>query len=695
MCIAAKRRQTTGTDSDTFQQWFFEWPAERTKAEELILKAEDAHDVYFCVNLLVKRNRRKEDVLPETDLVWADLDGIDPETLDKFPPPITWRTSPGNWQAVWRMSSPVPAQQAEDYSRRMAYLVDADKSGWDLTQLLRVPMTYNLKYDPPAYIELERMLEITAKPMLFETLPTQQIRTRETAPLPEIPENLDAEKIIHKYRIKLDNTFLILFSREPEGDWSIVLWRFLNECFRVGMTREEVFVIALEASCNKYARDGRPPEHLWRDVLKAGEGHASYKKPIISMPILMEKQHSLTFVDEYREWASLVTDAIPDYHNLCILIALSAIVSGSVKLDTGFGQFTPNLWGMLIGDSTITRKTTAMRLVLDFLLTMDKEWFIASDGTAEGLLNGLAARPHKTSIFHRDEVSGLFDSMGRKDYMAGMQETLTALYDSPQIYTKKLAKQTIIVERPAFVMLCGGVPGRIIECVDDEFIYSGFLPRFLISWGEAVFDENTYKPMGPADQSTLNIRPEIFNKLADLYETYTMDVETKIGGQKVLMPPVYRAKLTEEAWDLNGKFEKMLVWEAHKSSVNDLASPTMDRLSKSILKVAIILGAIRQKPDKGIVTVEEQDVINAACYVQPWGSNAIRLMLNAGKGFKEKQLDKVYFSIEDEPGIFRSDLMKKHRLDKRTADDILLTLEERGMVRKEKIHRGYAYWPVF
>ena len=36
------------------------------------------------------------------------------------------------------------------------------------------------------------------------------------------------------------------------------------------MSTEETFAVALDAKCNKYARDGRPLEHLWRDVVKAG-----------------------------------------------------------------------------------------------------------------------------------------------------------------------------------------------------------------------------------------------------------------------------------------------------------------------------------------------------------------------------------------------------------------------------------------
>ena len=82
----------------------------------------------------------------------------------------------------------------------------------------------------------------------------------------------------------------------------------------------------------------------------------------------------------------------------------------------------PNLWGLILGDSTLSRKTTAMRMIMDIIAALDSDMILATDGSAEGLLSGLATRPNKTSIFYKDEISGFFDSMNKKDYLAGMSE---------------------------------------------------------------------------------------------------------------------------------------------------------------------------------------------------------------------------------------------------------------------------------
>ena len=209
-------------------------------------------------------------------------------------------------------------------------------------------------------------------------------------------------------------------------------------------------------------------------------------------------------------------------------------------------MITPNIWGMILGESTLTRKTTAMRMAMDFLLQIDPALIVATDGTAEGLLSALSERPNKASIFYKDEVSGLFESMGKKDYLAGLQETFTALYDVPPITTRRLRKETIVIESPAFVTLCGGIPNRIFAAVDESFITSGYLPRFIIVSGDAGVEDR--RDLGPPTEIDTTKKAGILNTIADIYETYATDMKQKIGGQAIFMPPRYTAKMTPDAW---------------------------------------------------------------------------------------------------------------------------------------------------
>lgn len=687
-----------------FEQKFFEWPKQSIALENFILNTEDRKfNIYFCVNLLEKQERKKQWVLPQ-DFLWADLDAVDPTVLNP-PPQILIESSPGRWQGIWLLTLELEPSLIEQYTKRIAYGMGADKSGWDLTQLIRVPFTKNHKYDPAPEVSLTVVgTETRCPPLLFESLPPLPDSEAESImvenPMPGGEDIPDVEQVLYKYGSMLDHIFLSLYGVEPaeDMDWSRSLWRLINVCAEVGMTREEAFAVASTAKCNKYARDKRPLSHLWRDILKAYAGLkqitvlTSGYKPL-AMPMIYDPDtpiHEDLLVDKYRLWAKDATDAVPQFHDLCSTILLSTIVANSVRLETSYGTLVPNLWGMILGDSTLSRKTTAMRMVTDLIAAIDPEMVLATDGTAEGLLTGLETRPNRTSIFYKDELSGFFHSINKREYLAGMPETLTALYDVPAIYTRRLRKDTIRIENPVFIFFGGGVRDEIYEALTENYVLSGFIPRFLIVSGDT--DLSRLRRTGPPTNEISKRKGEVVSELADLYENYAVEVTQKIGGVPMRVPQRIMAHLSQAAWDRYGEIEEKMVNAANESAVSNLALPTFERLSRSILKMAIVFGASRQSPKDETVLIEKIDVDTAAKYAQDWGVHSIDLILNAGKKVSERVLDKLARSIAQNPGILRSTLMQHLHLSKREADELLGTLEDRAMVRKEKQGRGYAYW---
>jgi len=681
----------------SFRQKFFEWPREALKVEHYLLTVEKQHNVYFCVNLLSKMERRKENCL-DTDIIWADLDEANPKDL-KVQPTVTIVTSPGRFQALWRLTTKVAPELAEEYSRRIAYSCDADKSGWDLGQLLRVPFTTNFKYKEQPTIQLAHVSDKGVKPLLLEAFPTIQSIESKRLPVP-LPDDLpQPQEILYKYQLGLKNrNFLEIYSAEPseDGDWSRALWYLINLCFEAGMSAEEVFAITKDAPCNKYKRDGRPDTHLWRDIIKAETARNQLNlynvDPItLTMPQMVDGPTTLTFLDTYSDWAKEVTDAVVQFHDLSAMILLSSIIANYVRLEAAYGVIVPNLWGMILGESTVTRKSTAMRMPMDMLLAIDSEIIMATDGSPEGLLSGLSSRPNKVSIFYKDELSGFFTSINNKDYLAGMPETLTHLYDVRSVYNRRLRKEVIRIENAAFVFFGGGIADKVYEYISEDYITSGFMPRFLIIAGEG--DVDNLRPTGPPTETSIAKRTAVTSAIHDLYETYATDVTTKIGAQHVLMPARIMAIMTDKAWAQYAEYEKTLLTEANKSPIPNLANPTFGRLARSLLKMAIIFGAARQQPTaKSEIEITDVDVKNAAWYIQEWGKYSIELILNAGTSEQEKDLSKIVRLITNNPGILRGQIMRVCHLNKHKADLYLDTLEQQMVVRKEKSGRGYRYW---
>src|SRR5207302_1326577 len=90
--------------------------------------------------------RRKAYALPLASL-YVDLDGAPNFAGRLVPPPsLSVQSSAGRSQDYWYLARPVPPAEGERRNRILAQLAGADPSGWDLTQLLRIPGTVNHKY---------------------------------------------------------------------------------------------------------------------------------------------------------------------------------------------------------------------------------------------------------------------------------------------------------------------------------------------------------------------------------------------------------------------------------------------------------------------------------------------------------------------------------------------------------------------
>jgi hypothetical protein len=216
------------------------------------------------------------------------------------------------------------------------------------------------------------------------------------------------------------------------------------------MSAEEVFVIAKNAKCNKYERDGRPDSHLWREVLKAELERKTVEILLqdhryLAMPALLSLKEETnlkeTIIDDYLAWATDATDAVPEFHEITCAMVLSAMMATNLRLPLSLDKpLVPNLWALVVGESTTTRKTTAMDMGMRFIVDIAHDMIVASHASMEGLMSTLALRPRMVSIFYRDEVTGFFSEIRKKDYLADMDVTMTKLYDVPSNLTRVLKK---------------------------------------------------------------------------------------------------------------------------------------------------------------------------------------------------------------------------------------------------------------
>ena len=699
----------------TIREEFFRYPEELPNLLHSIQQNYKITNTYFCPQLLkssqrlpgTKSPRTKENVKTCT-VAWADLDTCDPDLL-LVEPSISIVSSPDRYQAFWVFDHEILPTQAEQISKNIAYhhVPDgADRGGWDLTQLLRVPYTFNLKYALPFYVSILKANRRAYQLDDFNGYSESRINTTDHDPMPEVLPTESATDIMQRYRRSLNSIVFSIYSVEPiddegtEGGWSKPLWQLQMLCFEAGMSREEVFVVASDSACNKYRRDNKHPRLLWEEVCRAYittveklnilVPETEKQSPLITDAELQSIEGRNTFVERYIEWATTLGDAAPQYHQAGAFMILSSLLAGTIRLPTSFGTIMPNLWFMLLADTTLTRKSTAMDVATDILDHIDDNILLATDGSLEGLMQSLEIRPGKPSLFLRDEISGLIEAMTRKDYMAGMAEALTKLYDGKTM-KRVLKRETVTVKEPCLLFFGGGIRTRVQSLLTLDHVSSGFVPRFLFITAES--DVSKLQPLGPPTEENLEGRAELIAELEELNGRYISTHEVIVKGKTVdISESRWNAMLTPEAWQRYNQLEATLLYAGVNSDQPDIMTPVYDRLAKSILKASVLIAATREQ--KEVVVVEIEDLLLAIKYGEGWRDYATEIVNGIGRSANEILLQRIFKSIRRHPGVARSRLMQWYHLEARGADIIFATLEQRGLILATRMGRTWVYEAV-
>ena len=366
---------------------------------------------------------------------------------------------------------------------------------------------------------------------------------------------------------------------------------------------------------------------------------------------------------------------------------LSALMSANMVLPTSFGNIAPNMWFQLLADTTLTRKTTAMNLASKLLNEVDKNAFMASDGSIEGILSALKERSGRTSLYMRDEFSGFLDAMVHKDYFSGMMEYFTKLYDGDSI-KRLLRREEIVINNPVFLMLTAGTKTRTSTILTEEHISSGFIPRFVFI--TAVPDPDMVRPIGPPIDRNTEARDLLKNELMDLYTYYTRPREMIYEGRTAgTIPPMFEVNLTPEAWKRYNAFETQMTNTALASGLGHL-TPVYDRLAKSTLKAAMLIAASRQR--NNTITMELDDLLHALYYCSHWYGYANEVVSSVGMSQSERLIEVLHTEVNSTlGGVTRAELMRRHKMDMKQADLIFGTMLERGMITGNRYGRNIRY----
>lgn len=238
----------------------FKWPQDKDRILDHLRK-HSQNDLYFAPNIFKGKRRVEELVLPER-VLYADLDPVNPQAINERPT-IAWESSPNRFQAVWIMDAEnAGASKAARENQRLTVAIQADPSGWDSTQLLRVPGRPNFKFN---YAE-DGTNGVMGRGLLWNSGP--RYTWEDFKDLPEVGaitdidlgsdliEDIDRHQVWSKIRLKLPGRVreLYLLRDLPEDmDRSSVMWDIARSLADAGLNSLEIVALLQPTVWNKFA----------------------------------------------------------------------------------------------------------------------------------------------------------------------------------------------------------------------------------------------------------------------------------------------------------------------------------------------------------------------------------------------------------------------------------------------------------
>lgn len=212
-------------------------------------------DIYWCPHGFSKPERLKKYAVTPS-ILWADLDEVDPREI-KLKPSIAIESSPGRFVGLWV----VEGEWSETTNQRLTYYLGADKGGWDLTQVLRVPGTTNYKYESTPRVRL-----------LWSDGPKYQIKQIEKQ-LPkeeEVKEVGDAKEVYKRHEKDFPHWLRreLINGKPTQGKRSEMIWKLQNTLIECGISSEEAFVLIKACPWNKFAGRNNEDDQLRRELNK-------------------------------------------------------------------------------------------------------------------------------------------------------------------------------------------------------------------------------------------------------------------------------------------------------------------------------------------------------------------------------------------------------------------------------------------
>jgi hypothetical protein len=193
----------------------------------------------------------------------------------------------------------------------------------------------------------------------------------------------------------------------------------------------------------------------------------------------------------YVDYAISITDANAAYHIAAGLALLSQTLPISFLIPDG--KIRGNFYALIVGPSTKSRKTTAVKIASSILSMAAPERIMASPGSEQRFIDSLVENPQQ--LLFVGEGGPFFSSM-ETGYLRVLKDRITEVYDCGRIARETVSNkksQGRFQDNPRFSILVGIADAYLEGHTSDEDWMSGMLARFFTVYAQR---ERTRKKIG-------------------------------------------------------------------------------------------------------------------------------------------------------------------------------------------------------
>jgi len=357
------------------------------------------------------------------------------------------------------------------------------------------------------------------------------------------------------------------------------------------------------------------------------------------------------FIEAYKDYSTQISDAPAKYQELMALTIISTLINRNVYLKWGRRNLYPNLYVVLIGKSTVMRKTEAISGAIQMINTINKDLVFPSEFSQEALFNHLSDNP--IGIISWAEFGG-FLAGATKSYKSDIKEFLTTVYDCPNFTRKKLVDKEYIIEEPFINIITATTIHWFADRITEADALGGFLGRFVYIPCKKEDKSGWYYMPQPEPVNSRNMLISKLNSITGIKGEFT------ISDEAITILMKYLRRHDDEIWGL----------EDTKGIIGFYG-----RLADYVFKFAMLY----EISAYGTLIISENSVLRAIRLVN-YLKQALRELLGDYVSFSQdaKDIQRVLNVIKNSP----NGDAKREKLNQNTTflvkrlDEILETLKD-------------------